>query len=118
MNLVDGLERIRSLLQANNAEAVTLQTVDAILANAANMHGGGNAKAQSLLQITKMLQRTPAASGNVRIFNDLSLLEQQLTVRADALARDRAAEAEKPMPKTKKFYKEQKERAKAAKQSS
>jgi len=115
MRLVDGLERVRGLLEANGAEPATLRVVDAILANADQISGGGNAQAQSLLQITKMLQRTPVASQDVRVYNDLTRLEQQLTMRADAMAREREAQVDKPMPKDKKFYKAQKEREKAAK---
>lgn len=110
MNLVEGLSRVRESLVKNKAQPATLRTVDAILANADAIQGGGDARVQSLLQVTRMLQRTPAASENVAIYNDLTLIEQQLTVQAQASAREREAEAAKPMPKTKKFYKEQKER--------
>ena len=116
MNLVDGLERVRGMLEANGADPATLRAVDTILANADRLSGGGNAQAQSLLQITKMLMRTPVANQDVRVYNDLTKVEQQLTVRAQAVAAERAAEADKPMPKSKKFYKEQREREKAAKQ--
>lgn len=115
MDLVDGLERVRGMLAANGADRASLAAVDTILQNADRLSGGAGAKAQSLLQITKMLMRTPAANGNVRIYNDLAKIEQQLTVRADTIAREREAEAAKPMPKSKKFYKEQKEREQAAK---
>ena len=81
------------------------------------MGGGDNAKAQSLLQITKMLMRTPAANNNVAVYNDLARIEQQLTIRANEMAQERAAVMDKPMPKDKKFYKAQKEKEKAAKKS-
>lgn len=110
MNLVEGLGRIRESLVKNRAQPATLSAVDAILANADAIQGGGDARVQSLLQVTRMLQRTPAASANVAIYNDLTLIEQQLTVQAQATAREREEEAAKPLPKTKKFYKEQKER--------
>lgn len=116
MNLVDGLERVRGMLEANGADPATLRAVDMILANADRTSGGDNAQAQSLLQITKMLMRTSTANQDVRVYNDLTKVEQQLTVRAQAVAAERAAEADKPMPKSKKFYKEQREREKAAKQ--
>ena len=115
MNLVDGLERVREMLGANGADPATLRAVDLILANADTMSGGSDARAQSLLQITKMLMRTPVANQDVRVYNDLAKIEQQLTIRAGEVARERAAEAEKPMPKSKKFYREQKERERAAK---
>ena len=115
MNLIDGLERIRTMLTSNRADPATLDAVDMILENAARMGANDSARAQSLLQITKMLMRTPASNQNVRIYNDLAKIEQQLTIRANEMAKERAEVAEKPMPKDKKFYKAQKERDKAAK---
>lgn len=115
MNLVDGLEQIRSMLTANKATSATIATVDQILNNAASMGATDNARAQSLLQITKMLMRTPAANGNVDIYNDLTRIEQQLTIRANDLAKERAEATERPMPKDKKFYKAQRERQKTTK---
>lgn len=115
MNLVEGLERVRLMLEGNGAEPATLRVVDTIRANADKVSGGGDARAQSLLQITKMLMRTPAADRDVRVYNDLAKIEQQLTVRADTMARERAVEEERPLPKSKKFYKQQKEREEAAK---
>lgn len=110
VNLVEGLSRIRDSLVKNRAQPATLAVVDTVIANADAMQGGGDARVQSLLQVTRMLQRTPAASANVAIYNDLTLIEQQLTVQAQVTAREREAEAAKPLPKSKKFYKEQKER--------
>jgi hypothetical protein len=115
MNLVDGLERIRTMLVANRAAPATLDAVDLIMDNAARMGASDNARAQSLLQITKMLMRTPAANNNVGVYNDLAKIEQQLTIRANEMAKERAEMVDKPMPKDKKFYKAQKEKEKAAK---
>lgn len=117
MNLVDGLERIRTMLVANGANPATLVAVDNILDNAARMGAGDNAKAQSLLQITRMLMRTPDANREVRVYNDLTKIEQQLTIRASEMAKERAEMVDKPIPKDKKFYKAQREREKAAKKS-
>ena len=117
MNLVDGLERIRTMLVANAATTATLDTVDMIIDNAARMGGGDNARAQSLLQLTKMLMRTPNANQNVGVYNDLAKIEQQLTIRANEAAKERAEMVDKPMPKDKKFYKAQREREKAAKKA-
>ena len=117
MNLVDGLERIRTMLVANAATTATLDAVDTIIDNAARMGGGDNAKAQSLLQLTKMLMRTPASNQNVRVYNDLAKIEQQLTIRANEAAKERAEMVDKPMPKDKKFYKAQREREKATKKA-
>jgi hypothetical protein len=57
-----------------------------------------------------MLLKTPLASQNVRVYNDLTRLEEQLATRADAAAREREALDARPMPKSKKFYKQQRER--------
>ncbi len=91
MNLVDGLGRVRAMLEANGAEPATLGAVDAVVANAESTRGGSTTTAPSLLQITRMLLKTPLASGNVRIYNDLTRLEEQLATRADAVAREREA---------------------------
>ena len=54
--------------------------------------------------------RHPTAATNSAVYNDLALLEEQLE-RAAATAAQRAAEeADKPMPKTNKYYKELKEK--------
>ena len=114
MNVVDSLERVRAMLEANGAEPVTLQAVDAVLANADRLSGGSAPRAPSLLQVTRMLQRTPAASRDVRVYNDPTRLEEQLAARAETAAREREALDARPLPKSKKFYKAQKEREERA----
>lgn len=114
MNLVSGLERLREMLASNHADMVTLDAVDAVLENAARTPGGGSAQAGSLLQLTKMLMRTSDANTNVRVYNDLAKLEEQLADRAEMIAQERSAVVDRPVPKDKKFYKAQKEKAKKA----
>ena len=114
MNLVSGLERVREMLAGNNADLVTLDAVDAVLENAARTPGGGSAQAGSLLQLTRMLMRTSDANTNVRVYNDLAKLEEQLTNRAEMIAQERSAVVDRPVPKDKKFYKAQKEKSKKA----
>ena len=111
MNVVTGLERVREMLASNGALMVTLDTVDGVIENAERLPGGGSAQA-TMLQLIKMLMRTPAANKDVRIYNDLAKLEEQMVNRAAVAARERAAVVDRPMPKDKKFYKAQKERAK------
>ena len=111
MNLVSGLERVREMLASNNADMVTLDAVDAVLENAARTPGGGSAQAGSLLQLTKMLMRTQDAHRNVHVYNDLAKLEEQLTNRAEMIAQEKSAVVDRPVPKDKKFYKAQKEKA-------
>ncbi len=113
MNVLDGLQQIRDRLIDNDAEPATIECVDQIIRRAA-LPAAAPAAATSLLQLVRMLMRTPAANGNVRIYNDFVRLEEELDV-AGAAARERQAlEDAKPVPKTKKFYKEQKEREKQA----
>lgn len=113
MNVVEGLQAIRGRLEANEAEPETLALVEQIRKRAA-LPSAGQASAQSLLQLTRMLLRHPTTSSNVRIYNDLARLEEELESGATAYRERALAEDAKPVPKTKKFYKEQKDREKKA----
>lgn len=113
MNVLDGLQDIRERLVENDAETATIATVDLFIKRA-SLPAAKNASVNSQLQLVRMLMRTPESNTNVRVYNDFVRLEEELEVgAADAQAR-RAAEDAKPVPKTKKFYKEQKERDKKA----
>ena len=61
-------------------------------------------------QLVKMLMRTPGANDNTVIYNDLARLEETLTTAASDYMARKAAEDSKPVPKTKKYYKELKEK--------
>lgn len=111
MNVVTGLERMREMLAGNGAQPATLAAVDGVIENAERLPGGGNAQA-TMLQLLKLLMRTPVANKDVRVYNDLVKLEEQLVNRAAVAAQERAAVVDRPMPKDKKFYKAQKDRAK------
>jgi hypothetical protein len=113
MNVLDGLQNIRERLVENDAEAASLATVDLFIKRA-SLPAAKNATVNSQLQLVRMLMRTPESNTNVRVYNDFVRLEEEMEIgAADAQAR-RAAEDAKPVPKTKKFYKEQKEREKKA----
>jgi hypothetical protein len=99
------------MLASNGALIETLDTVDGVIENAERLPGGGSAQA-TMLQLIKMLMRTTAANTNVRVYNDLAKLEEQMVDRAAVAAQERAAVVDRPMPKDKKFYKAQKEKAK------
>ena len=114
MNVLEGLNTIRDRLEENNANPATLSLVD-LMRKRASVPAAQAANAQSLLQLTRMLIRTPAADSNVAVYNDLSQLEEQLQHRAAEFHERRAAEDSKPVPKLKKYYKDQKEREKAKK---
>jgi hypothetical protein len=112
MNVTEGLKIIRARLDENGANDATIAHVDQILKRAAVPSVGG-ASAQSLLQLTRMLMRHPTASGNSYVYNDLALLEEQLEGKAVETARRAQDEANKPVPKSHKYYKELKEKQKA-----
>jgi len=89
-------------------------TLEKLGVNTETVQAGKNATVNSQLQLVRMLMRTPESNTNVRVYNDFVRLEEEMeSSAADAQAR-RAAEDAKPVPKTKKFYKEQKEREKKA----
>ena len=109
MNVIEGLRTIRQRLEENAADDATISHVDDILKRA-SVPSVGNASAQSLLQLTRMLMRHPTASGNSEVYNDLALLEEQLESSAVATAQRAAEEAARPMPKSHKYYKQLKEK--------
>lgn len=107
MNVQDGLREIRQRLADQDADPATLKLVDAIEKRAA-LPAAASAASASHLQIVRLLMRTPVASENPKIYNDLTRLEQELEERASEF-RERVAEEEaKPIPKLKKYYKNKK----------
>lgn len=111
MNVVEGLQQIRDRLEANDADPATLATVDLFIKRA-SLPQAQSASAASFLQLVRMLMRTPAADANIRVYNDLAKLEEELEGRAAEVQARKAAEEARPVPKTKKYYKELKERQK------
>jgi hypothetical protein len=109
VNVLEGLQTIRARLIDNGAAPETLALVDAIMQRAA-LPAAAPASAQSLLQLVRMLARSPAASTNITVYNDLLRLEEELQTAAAEYHERAQAEAGKPIPKTKKFYKQQRER--------
>jgi hypothetical protein len=110
MNARDGLERIRDRLVDNDAHPDTLKLLDVMISRAS---APGTERAQaSQSQLIRMLARTPVATNNFTVYNDLVRLEAEVQ---EATAQHRAeaqAEADKPIPKSKKYYKQIKEREK------
>ena len=106
MRVTEGLAIIRDRLVANNAIPPTLRSVDTYFARAE----GTDASAPSLLQLVRMLMRTPESHANSGIYNDLSLLEEQLSAASAAALAEREKEEARPTPKDKKFYRAQRER--------
>jgi hypothetical protein len=104
MNVQDGLTEIRERLVDQDANPATVKLVDAISKRAA-LPAAASAAATSHLQLVRLLMRTPAASQNPLIYNDLTRLEQEIEDRAQE-HRQRAAEVDAtPIPKLKKYYK-------------
>lgn len=114
MNAIEGLERIRGRLEANNARPATLAVVDDVLEKARLMPGGGGAAARSLGQLVQMLMRTQAAHRNTGIYDDLVRLEEELNEATARIQAARAAEESRPMPKSTKYYKELKRKQREA----
>lgn len=117
MNVLDGLQNIRERLVENDAQDATLATVDLFIKRA-SLPAAKNATVTSQLQLVRMLMRTPDSNNNVRVYNDLVRLEEEMETGAATAQAKREAEDAKPVPKTKKFYKEQKERERKANTSS
>jgi hypothetical protein len=111
VNVLEGLQTIRLRLTENGAAPETLALVDAIIKRAA-LPAAAPASAQSLLQLTRMLARTPVATNNMAVYNDLLRLEEVLQSAGVAYHERVAAEEAKPVPKKKKHYKQIMEREK------
>ncbi|MFM9105177.1 MAG: hypothetical protein ACKOWF_00580 [Chloroflexota bacterium] len=116
MNVTDGLERIRERLQDDGASAKTIGLVDAILARS-RTPSAANATARSMSELVKMLQRTPLATNDITVYNELLRLEENLAASAQAY-RDRLESEERQAQafaesRSKAFYKAQKEKKKA-----
>ncbi|MGC4191392.1 MAG: hypothetical protein QM589_09515 [Thermomicrobiales bacterium] len=108
MNVKDGLLEIRERLVDNGASAKTLALVDGVLKRASVPSASG-ANANSLLQLTRMLMRSPAADADPDVYDDLIQIEAGLQQRAEVFRAQRDAEDAKPLPKTKKYYKDLKD---------
>ena len=109
VKVTEGLQIIRQRLVENGATPETLGLVDAIMQRAA-LPAAAAASTPSLLQLVRMLARSPVASNNINVYNDLLRLEEDLQSAAAQYRERVQAEESKPIPKTKKHYKQLKER--------
>ncbi len=109
VKVIEGLQIIRQRLVENGATPETLSLVDTIMQRAA-LPAAAAASTQSLLQLVRMLARSPVASNNIAVYNDLLRLEEDLQSAAAQYHERMQAEESKPIPKTKKHYKQIKER--------
>jgi hypothetical protein len=110
MNVKEGLGEIRRRLVENQAQPETVKLVDAILQRA-SLPAASNASANSLLQLVRMLMRSPVANSKPAVYNDLVKLEADLEAHADEFRSLREQEESRPLPKTKKYYKELKKKS-------
>jgi len=109
VKVLEGLQIIRQRLVENGATPETLSLVDTIMQRAA-LPAAAAASTQSLLQLVRMLARSPVATNNIAVYNDLLRLEEDLQSAAAQYHERMQAEEAKPVPKTKKHYKQLKER--------
>ncbi|CAN5182371.1 hypothetical protein BH20CHL1_BH20CHL1_01270 [soil metagenome] len=111
MNAREGLERIRERLYEYDARTETLDLVDTMIKRA-SVPGAEKAQA-SMSQLVRMLTRTPVANQNVNVYNDLVRLEEELDVASSRRRAEAEAEEAKPLPKSKKYYKDLKAKEQA-----
>jgi hypothetical protein len=109
MNVKEGLQEIRTRLMENGASEKSIQTVDGVLKRA-SLPAAQSASATSMLQLVRMLMRSPAANADPEVYDDFVQLESVLEDRATVTRAAREAEDAKPLPKSRKFYKEQKKK--------
>lgn len=110
MNARDGLQRIRERLAANGAMPETLRYVDTMIDRASDPQMANVQSSQS--QLMRMLTRSPMARDNFTIYNDLVKLEEEVNELSVRRAAEAEAEADRPIPRSKKYYKELKAKEK------
>jgi thioesterase domain-containing protein len=109
LSLLHGLSQVRQRLWENDASTATLALVDTIIRRASDP-AASSAASQSQLQLVRMLMRTPQANDNSQVYNDLAQLEEELEAAADRFQAQREADENRPLPKSKKYYREQRGR--------
>jgi hypothetical protein len=107
MKVQEGLREIRDRLIDNDAQPKSIQVVDAIMQRA-SLPAASSASATSLLQLVRMLMRSPVANADPTVYNDFVRIEADLEHRADEFRAIREADDARPAPKLKKYYKAQK----------
>lgn len=115
MNILNALERVKDRLVENDARPETLKLVDSI-AKTASTPGADRAQVRSVTDLVRRLMRTPVANQNVGVYDDLAVLEEQLESQTAEYAAQKEAEESRPMPKSRKYYKQLKEKEQQEKQ--
>lgn len=104
MNVQEGLQEIKRRLEDNGADRASIAVVEAIQKRA-SLPAAASASATSMLQLVRMLMRSPASNSDPRVYNDFVRLESELEQRSDVLRAEREAEDARPVPKPRKYYK-------------
>jgi hypothetical protein len=110
MNAREGLERIRERLVENDAQLETLRLLDTMISRASTPESERAQATQS--QLLRLLVRSPMATNNFAIYNDLVRLEEEVHEVSAQRAARAAAEADRPVPKSKKYYRDLKAKEK------
>lgn len=109
MNAQTGLERIRDRLEEQGAGPATIRFVNQMVRNASAPE---MARAQaSLAQLMRLLVRHEVARNDFNVYNDLVRLQESIDGEAAARAEVQRDLESKPLPKSKKFYREQREKS-------
>ena len=103
MNVAENMVRIQQRMIERRAKPQTVAMLDRYITLAERM--GGNEHV-SQLKVLQRLMRAPEAASDTAIYNDLVGLEEELQVARDEREREREALDARPIPKTKKYYKE------------
>ena len=109
MSLMHGLSQVRQRLYDNDSSNATMKLIDSIIQRASDP-AAASAPSQSQLQLVRMLMRTPVANDNTTVYNDLAQLEEELEVAAQSFQSEREAMDNRPLPKSKKYYRDHKGR--------
>jgi predicted RNA-binding Zn ribbon-like protein len=116
VNILNALERVQERLQDNGARPETMNLVRTIH-KTASTPGADRAQVRSVTDLVRRLMRTPVANQNVGVYDDLAVLEEQLEAETAGFMDRKAEEDAKPMPKSRKYYKQLKEKENREKES-
>ncbi len=108
MNVQEGLQEIKRRLEDNGANSRSIQVVETIQQRA-SLPAAASASATSLLQLVRMLMRSPVSNSDPLVYNDFVRIESELEQRAEQFSAEREAEDARPVPKSRKYYKSLKE---------
>lgn len=106
MNIAENMIRLQQKLIERRARPQTVAMLDRYISLAEQV--GGNEHSTEL-RVLQRLMRAPEAAKDTGIYNDLVGLEEELEGVRERQQREREAMEARPVPKLKKYYKQQKE---------